>query len=112
MPSAPPTEPLSVLVVDDDAALSRTLADILRMHGYDPWTAGTGREGLAIAARQAPALAVVDLRLPDMNGTELAAKLHAVSELTQVVVLTGNASVESAVAALREHSVDYLLKPV
>src|SRR5258708_4010152 len=112
MPSAPPAEPLSILVVDDDSALIRTLADILRLHGYATSTAATGREGLAIAVEHPPALAVVDLRLPDMEGTELAAKLHALSELTQVVVLTGNASVESAVAALREHSVDYLLKPV
>src|SRR5947207_3228441 len=105
-------EPLPVLVVDDDSALIRTLSDILRMHGYAPETAVTGREGLAKARHTSPALAVVDLRLPDMDGMELAAKLHALSELTEVVVLTGNASVESAVAALREHSVDYLLKPV
>ncbi|HEY9229258.1 MAG TPA: response regulator, partial [Gemmatimonadaceae bacterium] len=112
MPSALPTEPLSVLVVDDDSALIRTLSDILRLHGYAPTTAVTAQEGLAIAARQAPVLAVIDLRLPDMDGTELASKLHSLSEMTQVVVLTGNASVESAIAALREQSVDYLVKPV
>jgi PAS domain S-box-containing protein len=112
MQLATTAEPLPVLVVDDDSALIRTLADILRMHGYAPETAVTGREGLAKAADRAPALAVVDLRLPDMDGMELAAKLHELSELTEVVVLTGNASVESAVAALREHSIDYLLKPV
>ncbi|HYC52463.1 MAG TPA: response regulator, partial [Gemmatimonadaceae bacterium] len=105
-------EPLSVLVVDDDSALIRTLSDILRLHGYAPATASTGREGLAMAATRAPALAVVDLRLPDMDGMELAARLHELSELTEVVVLTGNASLESAVAAMREHSIDYLLKPV
>ena len=103
---------LPVLVVDDDSALIRTLADILRVHGYAPEVAGTGREGLELAERRAPALAIVDLRLPDMDGMELVSKLHALSELTEVVVLTGNATVESAVAALREKSVDYLLKPV
>ena len=112
MQFATQAEPLPILVVDDDSALIRTLADILRLHGYAPATAGTGREGLELAAQQAPALAVVDLRLPDMDGMELASRLHALSELTEVVVLTGNASVESAVAALREHSVDYLVKPV
>ena len=105
-------EPLRVLVVDDDSALIRTLSDILRLHGYDATTAGTGTEGLALAEARAPALAVVDLRLPDMDGMELAAKLHELSALTEVVVLTGNASVESAVAAMREHSIDYLVKPV
>jgi PAS domain S-box-containing protein len=111
MPSAP-TDPLSVLVVDDDSALIRTLADILRLHGYAPSTAATGREGLAIAAEAPPALAVIDLRLPDMDGLELIHRLHEVSEQLQVVILTGNATVESAVAALREHSIDYLIKPV
>jgi PAS domain S-box-containing protein len=110
--SATAADPLPILVVDDDSALIRTLADILRLHGYSPATAGTGREGLMLAANQEPALAVVDLRLPDMDGMELAARLHELSQLTEVVVLTGNASVESAVAALREHSVDYLVKPV
>src|SRR4051812_41053153 len=105
-------EPLAVLVVDDDSALIRTLADILRHHGYAPQTALSGHEGLALAQDQVPALAVVDLRLPDMDGVELASRLHALSELTQVVVLTGNASVESAVAAMREQSIDYLVKPV
>ncbi|MGH7636140.1 MAG: response regulator, partial [Gemmatimonadaceae bacterium] len=106
------TEPLPVLVVDDDSALIRTLSDILSMHGYEPATASTAREGLALATSRSPALAVIDLRLPDMDGMELAAKLHELSALTEVVVLTGNASIESAVAALREHSIDYLLKPV
>jgi two-component system, cell cycle sensor histidine kinase and response regulator CckA len=103
---------LPVLVVDDDAAIIRTLSDILELHGYQPHTAATGGEGLRVAVSSKPALAVVDLRLPDMDGLELAHKLHELSEMTQVVVLTGNASVESAIAALREHSVDYLVKPV
>ena len=105
-------EPLPVLVVDDDSALIRTLSDILAMHGYAPATASTAREGLALASSRVPALAVIDLRLPDMDGMELASRLHELSEMTEVVVLTGNASLESAVAALRENSVDYLVKPV
>jgi PAS domain S-box-containing protein len=112
MQSAISAEPLPVLVVDDDSVLIRTLADILRMHGYAPATAETATRGLQLAKQRAPALAVVDLRLPDMDGMELASRLHELSELTEVVVLTGNASVDSAIAALREHSMDYLVKPV
>src|SRR5256885_1980620 len=109
---APHAEATRVLVVDDDMALNRTLSDILRLHGYTPSTASTAHEGLRLAAKSAPALAVVDLRLPDMDGMDLVARLREISAFTEVVVLTGNASVESAVAALRESSVDYLLKPV
>jgi two-component system cell cycle sensor histidine kinase/response regulator CckA len=103
---------LPVLVVDDDSSLIRTLADILRLHGYEPQTAETGRGGLKLAQSRTPALAVVDLRLPDMDGIELVSRLQALSERTEVVVLTGNATLESALAAMRQHSVDYLVKPV
>jgi two-component system cell cycle sensor histidine kinase/response regulator CckA len=105
-------EQMQVLVVDDDSALIRTLADILRLNGYTPLVAGNARDGLELAGRSAPALAVIDLRLPDMDGMELVKQLRRLSALTEVVVLTGNATVESAIAALREHSIDYLLKPV
>ena len=106
------TARLPVLVVDDDSALIHTLSDILRIHGYAPATAATAREGLRLAAEHPPALAVVDLRLPDMGGVELIAHLHALSEMTEVVVITGYASVDSAIEALRQHSIDYLLKPL
>jgi DNA-binding response OmpR family regulator len=75
-------EPLPVLVVDDDSSLSRTLCDILRLHGYEAAMAGTGREGLAKAESRLPALAVVDLRLPDMDGMELVSRLHEMSQLS------------------------------
>jgi two-component system, cell cycle sensor histidine kinase and response regulator CckA len=105
---------LGVLVVDDDSNLLRTLADILRRRGYETQTAKSGGEGLEmIAASSArPAIAVVDLGLPDMNGMDLVHRLRGLSELTEVVILTGNASLESALAALREQSYDYLVKPV
>lgn len=106
------SSPIPVLVVDDDRHLLRTLADILRLHGYQPYTAEDGRSALQSAGEHPVALAIVDLRLPDMDGLELIHQLHQVSEWTQVVILTGNATVESAVAALRERSVDYLVKPV
>jgi two-component system cell cycle sensor histidine kinase/response regulator CckA len=107
-------ESLSVLVVDDDSALLRTLHDILRHRGYAPLTAASGREGIALAERTSPppAVALIDLRLPDMDGTEVVRQLHALSELTETVILTGHATVDSAVQALRQHSTDYLVKPV
>jgi len=107
-----PVNALTILVIDDDSDLIRTLADILRLHGYSPETAATGWEGLQLAERCSPALAIVDLRLPDMDGVELVAKLHALSERMEVVVLTGNATVDSAIAAMQQNSVDYLVKPV
>jgi two-component system cell cycle sensor histidine kinase/response regulator CckA len=106
--------PLPVLIVDDDPQMLRTITDILRLNGYAPSGATTGIGGLELAAKMeySPAIALVDLSLPDMDGIEVVARLHSLSALTQVVILTGNASVDSAVRALREQSYDYLIKPV
>jgi PAS domain S-box-containing protein len=113
MPS-PAAESLSVLVIEDDNHLLRTLRDILRLRGYAPMTAASGGEGLTLAAASGEPLAValVDLNLPDMDGTEVIGRLHAISALTETVILTGHASVDSAVRALRQHTSDYLVKPV
>jgi two-component system cell cycle sensor histidine kinase/response regulator CckA len=105
---------LSILVVDDDAQMLRTITDILRLRGYSSVIAGTGREALEVTRDMvdAPAVALVDLQLPDMDGIELIGRLREIAALTEVVILTGNASVDSAVRALREDTNDYLLKPV
>ena len=107
-------EPLSVLVVDDDAHMLKTIKDILRLRGYTAVIAATGHEALEVTRemRDAPAVALVDLQLPDMDGIELIGRLREIAALTEVVILTGNASIDSAVRALRENSNDYLLKPV
>jgi signal transduction histidine kinase len=107
-------EGLSILVVDDDAQMLRTIKDILRLRGYTAVIAATGREALEATREmsEAPAVALVDLQLPDMDGIELIGRLREIAALTEVVILTGNASIDSAVRALRENSNDYLLKPV
>jgi PAS domain S-box-containing protein len=106
-------EPLSILVVDDDDQILKTVSDILRLRGYNPEASSTAQRALEVAGRAGPpAIAIIDLRLPDMDGIELVTRLRSMSELTEVVILTGNATTESAIRALREHSYDYLVKPV
>jgi two-component system, cell cycle sensor histidine kinase and response regulator CckA len=105
---------LRVLVVDDDAQMLRTITDILHLNGYAIASAPTGQEALDLAKNfETPAaIALVDLSLPDIDGIELISRLRQISDLTEVVILTGNASVDSAVRAMREKSYDYLIKPV
>ena len=105
---------LKVLVVDDDAQMLRTITDILSAHGYAAAGAPSGMEALRMAnlPEGSPAIALVDLSLPDIDGIDLVGQLRALSALTEVVILTGNASVDSAVRAMREDSYDYLIKPV
>ncbi len=105
---------LRVLVVDDDAQMLRTITDILKLNGYIASGAPTGLGALDLASHfETPAaVALVDLSLPDIDGIELVSRLRQISNLTEVVILTGNASVDSAVRAMREKSYDYLIKPV
>lgn len=109
-----PANQLPVLVVDDDAQMLRTITDILRAHGYAPTAAQNGVEALRVAKdlKDPPVIALIDLSLPDIDGIELVSRLREISDLTEVVILTGNASLDSAVRAMREESYDYLIKPI
>lgn len=108
----PSSDLVRVLVVDDDAHLRKTLSDVLRRHGLEVLVASDARQALDVSARHRPEVALVDLSLPDASGMELIGGLHQFEPLTQVVVLTGYASIDSAVGALRHRVFDYLLKPV
>jgi signal transduction histidine kinase len=99
-----------VLVVDDNAALVDNLRDILQDEGYRVTTAGTGAEGLARAAEGFD-VALVDVRLPDVDGTALTERLRAAWPESPVVLLTGFAALDTAIAAVRAGAFAYLVKP-
>ncbi|MBU1225244.1 MAG: diguanylate cyclase [Gammaproteobacteria bacterium] len=100
-----------ILVVDDDPNLRKTLADILRIKGYDTAAAATGAEAIAEVERGAFSLALIDLMLPDMQGIEVMARIKAISPLTEAIILTGHASMDTAIEATRQGAYSYLLKP-
>jgi two-component system sensor histidine kinase HydH len=99
-----------VLIVDDTAALVANLREILEEAGYAVRTAASCGEAVA-AAREGFDVALVDLRLPDGDGTLLAPRLKDESPDGEVVLLTGFATLESAVAAVRAGACAYLVKP-
>jgi len=99
-----------ILVVDDNASLVDNLAEILEGAGYAVRGAGTCAAALA-HAREGFDVALVDLRLPDGDGTALAPRLKDVQPDGEVVLLTGFATLESAVAAVRAGACAYLVKP-
>jgi signal transduction histidine kinase len=99
-----------VLVVDDNAALVDNLAEILEGAGYAVRRAGTCAAALPLALEGFD-VALVDLRLPDGDGTALAPQLKETSPDGEVVLLTGFATLESAVAAVRAGACAYLVKP-
>jgi two-component system sensor histidine kinase HydH len=99
-----------VLVVDDNEALVDNLKEILEGAGYAVRAASSCGVALALA-REGFDVALVDLRLPDGDGTALAPQLKEVSPDGEVVLLTGFATLESAVAAVRAGACAYLVKP-
>lgn len=100
-----------ILVVDDDPNLRKTLADILKVKGYDTVAVANGTEAIAAAEREMFALALIDLMLPDMPGLEVMVRIKAVNPLTEAIILTGHASMDTAIEATAQGAFSYLLKP-
>lgn len=103
---------ISVLLVDDDVELLDNLAAWLRCAGYQVRVAGDAVAGLALADRERFDVAVVDLRLPTASGLDMLAMLKARQPELPVVMLSGCATVEDAIAALRGRAFDFLQKPL
>ncbi len=99
-----------ILIVDDNAELVENLSEILEGAGYAGHGAGTCAAALPLALEGFD-VALVDLRLPDGDGTALAPQLKEISPDGEVVLLTGFATLESAVAAVRAGACAYLVKP-
>lgn len=102
---------LRVLVVDDDANLRKTISDILRLKGYEVVAAGTGAEAIAEAQRTFANVALIDLKLPDMSGIEVMEHIKLATPLSEAIILTGHASLDTAVEATNKGAFSYLLKP-
>jgi signal transduction histidine kinase/CheY-like chemotaxis protein len=100
-----------VLIVDDDRDLADTLAQILATGDLDVECVATGAEAAASAARHPPDVVLADVLLPDVSGIELLQRLRATSPDVDVVIVTGHASVRSAVDALNLGARRYVLKP-
>ncbi|HXE98590.1 MAG TPA: diguanylate cyclase, partial [Dongiaceae bacterium] len=100
-----------ILIIDDDANLRRTLSDILKLKGYETLAAEDGEKGLALLREQGADLALIDLGLPGMCGLEVLAGIKADFPLTGAIVLTGQATIDSAVAATNRGAFSYLVKP-
>jgi two-component system response regulator RegA len=102
---------LTLLLVDDDEVLRERLGRALRERGFEVTTAGSGEAAIAIARRDAPEFAVVDLRMPGASGIDVLDALRAIDPATRVLMLTGYGSIATAVEATRRGAVGYLSKP-
>ena len=102
----------SILIIDDDAGTRESLSLILDRKGYETGTAATGREALEKARERAYNVALLDVKLPDVEGTELLAPLKKIRPDMAVLMITGYASLESAVRSSLEGALAYITKPL
>lgn len=99
-----------ILLVDDEPAIQRSVGLLLRARGYDVQIAGTGAEALDMTAQQQPDLVVLDLGLPDLEGTEVCRRIRAASQVP-IVVLSARGAEADKVNALDLGADDYVTKP-
>jgi len=113
MPSHPHTPPIEILIADDEAEIRELLVEYFRDHGFETSTAADGRAAITAIERD-PAryrLIVSDLQMPGADGLAVLRAAKAANPSCYVVIITGYASLDSAVQAVRLGAYDYLTKP-
>jgi signal transduction histidine kinase/DNA-binding response OmpR family regulator len=108
---APDVPGCPILVVDDDPVLRVQLLDHLGGRGFSVRTAASGAEGLALPRVEKTSVALIDINMPGMDGLGMLAGLKRLAPDAEVILMTGHASVETAVEAIRHGAYDYLEKP-
>jgi DNA-binding NtrC family response regulator len=109
--AALPPKALRVLFVDDEVSLQEFMRSELPRMGHEVVVCPDGHTAMQVLAKSAFDAAILDLRMPGMTGIEVLEQLKAVSPLTEAVVMTGHASMETAMQALRLGAFDYMTKP-
>jgi DNA-binding NtrC family response regulator len=101
----------SILVVDDEPVVQNAVRWLLRSHGYEVDIAKSGEEALSRIAQQEFDVVVSDIRMPGLNGLDVLERSRALRPNLSVILMTGYASLETAIEALRRGASDYLRKP-
>jgi DNA-binding NtrC family response regulator len=109
--SSPTESAISVLICDDEELLVKSCGQILSSEGYTVYTEGRGKNALDNVRRHRPDIVLTDLMLPDMDGLSLLKEIKKVAPETLVVMITGFATVDSSVEAIRAGAYDYIPKP-
>ncbi|HQW28461.1 MAG TPA: sigma-54 dependent transcriptional regulator [Verrucomicrobiales bacterium] len=100
-----------ILIIDDEASILKLMAKSCSQQGHDVTAVLTGKEGIQSLDLLNPDLMIVDLRIGDMNGLDVIRYSNEHNPATQVIMVTGHGSIETAVEAMRLGAFDYLTKP-
>ncbi|MBW2568977.1 MAG: response regulator [Deltaproteobacteria bacterium] len=102
----------TILIIDDDSGTCRTLSYILEEKGYLPSSVGNGKDAVKAVQNGFVNLALIDLKLPDIQGLYVLEKIKELSPDTEAVIITGHASVDTAVQAMHDAAFSYVTKPI
>jgi diguanylate cyclase (GGDEF)-like protein len=102
----------TILLVEDDRFFREMFSKLLQAEGYIVETASCGNDGLEMLATGQYSLVITDLVMPDISGLEILSRVRESHPTVDVIMVTGNANLESAIFALKHGARDYLIKPV
>jgi DNA-binding NtrC family response regulator len=100
-----------ILIIDDDENIRKVLQTILEDEGYIVETADTAKKGIERSEKAFYNLALIDVRLPDMEGIELLSKLHGTKPKMRKIIVTGYPTLQNAVSAVNKGADAYVMKP-
>ena len=104
-------ESARILVVDDDENIRKVLTTILEDEGYAVEQAETGQKAIEMAKRKVYNLALIDIRLPDMEGIELLTKVRDTTPKMRKIIITGYPTLQNAIEAVNRGADVYIMKP-
>src|SRR5512140_2575641 len=101
----------TILIVDDEESVRKSLADVMRDEGYEVVTAASGREGIDLLNEAQPALALLDIAMPGMDGIETLRRFREIRPDLPVIMVTGHGTIETAVKTTKMGAYDFMVKP-
>jgi two-component system nitrogen regulation response regulator NtrX len=102
----------TILIVDDEESIRKSLAGILADEGYETVAAASGREGIDLLSEAQPALALLDIAMPEMDGIETLRRFKEMRPEMQVIMITGHGTIETAVKTTKMGAYDFIEKPL
>lgn len=102
----------SAVIIDDELSILQSMEVFFQLRGWKVHTAINGRKGIALAKKVRPALVVLDIKLPDINGLEVLKELRLLLPETEVIMITAHQDMESTIQAIKSGAFDYLHKPM
>lgn len=102
----------TILVIDDDESIRRTLDKVLRKENYTVLTASNGSEGIRVVAREHPAVVISDIRMPEMDGLEALQRIKGIDKSIAVIIITAHDDMQSTIKAMQHGAYDYIEKPL